>query len=395
MVLTVQWVNDIIQEFVYQFQGFCQYRCQVAIRSVEDLRVLNSNRNVWNLPSVLRVLNDLVKAGRPNESSQKTGVVSKLNLQFASFAAVEMARLECLLGDYTASLKALLSLNLNDRSEIFMQLPTCQVSVFYHTGICLLMLRRHADAIETFSDVILHISRILKPGSPLSRSVQSLLQKILDKILAMTAIAIALCPGYRVDDQVKDLVEGKWGDRLRRMNSGDIQAYVDLFEQTCPKFISPIVPDYSVAVNMGHDAFGNQVSVFIAEVMQKTSVLKIRSYMRLYASIDISKLARIVDVTEPFLISQLTAFRHKSVEIQDAPVGEDAISRRSKEQKDSTRSSISDVQYHIQDSSLVIDATAHRSEKSRAVARFFAAGVRKHSEIINDLNRTFKMAGVY
>ena len=29
VMLTMQWVNDIIQEFVYQFQGFCQYRCQV------------------------------------------------------------------------------------------------------------------------------------------------------------------------------------------------------------------------------------------------------------------------------------------------------------------------------------------------------------------------------
>jgi hypothetical protein len=44
------------------------------------------------------------------------------------------------------------------------------------------------------------------------------------------------------------------------MNGGsDIQAFVDLFEQACPKFISPIVPDYSVGVNMGHDAFSNQV----------------------------------------------------------------------------------------------------------------------------------------
>lgn len=67
------------------------------------------------------------------------------------------------------------------------------------------------------------------------------------------------------------------GDKLRRMNGGmDIQAFVDLFEQACPKFISPIVPDYSVGVNMGQDAFSNQVSVFAKEAMQQISVLKIR-----------------------------------------------------------------------------------------------------------------------
>jgi translation initiation factor 3 subunit L len=395
MILTIQWVNDIIQEFVYQFQGFCQYRCQVATRNAEDLKVLQANRSVWTLPSVLKILGGLVRASTATEASTaaRSGRgPSELHRQFGSFAAVEMARLECLLGDYTASLKALSTLNLNDRSEIFMQLPTCQVNVFYHAGICHLMLRRYADAIETFSDVILHVSRMLKPGAgSMNRAVSSLLQKILDKILAMTSMAIALCPGHRVDDQVRDLVEAKWGDRLRRMNGGEIQAFVDLFEQTCPKFISPIVPDYSVAINMGQDAYGNQVSMFIAEAMQQTSVLKIRSYMRLYASIDISKLARFADVSEPAFISQLISFRHKSMEIQAAPVGEDAISRKLKE---GTRTSTSDVQYHIKDQALMIDVASHKSDKNRAVERFFAAGVRKHAEIIKDLNLSFKTAGV-
>lgn len=395
LLLTVQWVNDIIQEFVYQFQGFCQYRCQVAARSSEDLRILQLNRSVWTLPAVLKILSGLVRVSSASDGSitGKGGKgPSELHRQFGSFAAVEMARLECLLGDYTASLKALSTLNLNDRSEIFMQLPTCQVSVFYHAGICHLMLRRYADAIETFSDVILHVSRMLKPGAgSMNRVVSSLLQKILDKILAMTCMSIALCPGHRVDDQVRDLVEAKYGDKLRRMNGGEIQAFVDLFEQTCPKFISPLVPDYSVSVNMGQDAFGNQVSIFIAECMQQTSVLKIRSYMRLYASIDISKLARFADVSEPSFISQLISLRHKSMEIQAAPVGEDAVSRRTKE---SIRTSTSDVQYHIKDQALMIDVATHKSDKSRAVERFFAAGVRKHSEIIKDLTRVFKQAGV-
>jgi hypothetical protein len=38
--------------------------------------------------------------------------------------------------------------------------------------------------------------------------------------------------------------------------------------------------------------------------------------MRLYASIDISKLARFADVSEPAFISQLISFRHKGMEIQ-------------------------------------------------------------------------------
>ena len=29
IILTPQWAHDIVQEFVYQYQSFCQYRCQV------------------------------------------------------------------------------------------------------------------------------------------------------------------------------------------------------------------------------------------------------------------------------------------------------------------------------------------------------------------------------
>jgi translation initiation factor 3 subunit L len=373
-------VNDIIQEFVYQLQGFCQYRCQVASRTAEEKQVLQANRSVWTFPAVSRTLSNLVRAG-------KAAGASELRRQFGSFAAVELARLECLIGDYSASLKALTTLNLNDRSEIFMQVPTCHVNVFYHAGLSYLMIRRYADAIDTFSDIALHVSRTLKPGAAnLPKQIQSQLQKMLDKILSLTAIAVALCPGYKVDDQVRELVESKLGERFRKMVAGEVQVFVDIFEHTCPKFISPVVPDYSVAVNIGQEAFSNQVSVFIAEVMQQVSVLKIRSYMRMYTSIDLSTLAKFNEVSEPAFISQLISFRHKSMEVQNAPAGE--------EEKGVARVGTSDVQYYIQDQALVIDTTTAKSDKSRAIERFFTAGARKHVEIARDLNRAFTRIGI-
>ena len=33
--LTAQWVFDVLHEFVYQFQSFCQFRCQNAGRNSE------------------------------------------------------------------------------------------------------------------------------------------------------------------------------------------------------------------------------------------------------------------------------------------------------------------------------------------------------------------------
>jgi hypothetical protein len=77
--------------------------------------------------------------------------------------------------------------------------------VFYHAGLSYLMIRRYADAIETFSDVILHVSHHQTRGSkPAQADSGSQLQKMQDKIMSLTAIAIALARG--TDDQVRELI---------------------------------------------------------------------------------------------------------------------------------------------------------------------------------------------
>lgn len=59
-------------EFVYQFQGFCQYRTQCTHRSNEDIRMLAANPNAWTYPVVHRILNALVRdSGITDKSSPK------------------------------------------------------------------------------------------------------------------------------------------------------------------------------------------------------------------------------------------------------------------------------------------------------------------------------------
>ena len=136
-----------------------------------------------------------------------------------------------------------------------------------------------------------YVSRILKPGAAanLRQGVAPQLQRMLDKVLALTAIVITLFPSNRVDDQCLELVEGKWSDKFRKLQAGEKSAFVELFEFASPKYISPIVPNYSVNVNMHQAASHHMLDNFITEVQQHISFLKLRSYFGLYASIDISK----------------------------------------------------------------------------------------------------------
>ena len=387
MALTPQWVSDIILEYVYQFQGFCQYRCQLQGRSPEDLRTLDSNRNVWSVSDVTSTLKALAKAGSTGDQ--------QLHIQFGYFSSVERARLECLLGDYSESLAAIAHINLGDRSELFQSLPMVHINLFYHASICCIMLRRYADAISTLGEIALYISRLLKPGNAGSmRGQDSQFRKMLDKVLALTGISSNLSPGSRLDDQVRELAEGKFPEKMRRLANGDIQTFVDLFEMTGPKFISPAVPDYSgpwsgdkdkaTMSNKSQEACNVQIALFKQEVVQQLAVLKLRSYMRLYASIDMPKLARFSELSEDDLFCQVLSYKHKLMQVTRGGEGK--------------RVSSSDVHYFVNEGSLVIESSSTKSDKQRQAERYFLGGIRRHSELVADVeksfNAVFKTVGV-
>jgi len=384
--ITSKWIYDITQEFAYQFQGFCQLRCQLAHHNPETTRILEANRDAWNFPTVVSILKKLMASAKSKQNSSANGKTaitpsSPFSVQFGYFATIELARLECLLGDFTSSLSAISSISLNDRSELFMQLPVCHLNVFYHTGVCNMMLRKFYEASDVFNELILYVSRILKPGAAanLRQGVAPQLQRMLDKVLALTAIVITLFPSNRVDDQCLELVEGKWSDKFRKLQAGEKSAFVELFEFASPKYISPIVPNYSVNVNMHQAASHHMLDNFITEVQQHISFLKLRSYFGLYASIDISKLARFNDISDIDLICLLTSLKHKSSSYRSG----------------ANQAAGGFVHYYIEDGILVIDGVGS-SVSSSAVSdksheKYFIAGVRKQVEIKSQLQRTFDL----
>jgi translation initiation factor 3 subunit L len=392
LCLSTQWVYDITQEFVYQFQGFCQYRCQVAnlASNAETIKLLEANRDAWNLPQVVSILRKLINAAK---AANPTGKAVQFNAgassaQFGYFAAIELSRLECLTGDFGASLSAL-TCKLSDRSELFVHLPLCHFNVFYHTGVCNLMLRRFPAALDVLSEIVSHVSRALKPGAAgtLRAGLQAQLQRQLDKAVALLAIASFLCPSHRLDDQVKETLDAKFADKLSKMQNPETyhKTVTDLFDFAAPKFISPAVPDYSVAVNTRHEVPNLIQAAFMTEVEQHQSFLKLRSFLGLYASIEVAKLARFNDTAEPELICQLLSLKNKSIQVRPVPHGAPAAA---------TRVNTCDVHYFVEGGAIVTDSMASKSEVGKAHERYFLAGVRKHAEIANQIHRAFASAGL-
>jgi translation initiation factor 3 subunit L len=383
LCITTQWIYDITQEFVYQFQGFCQFRCQVGNHSAEVLRTLEDNRSMWNLGQVNGILRGLMAAGRAAGGNSPTINSSPFLVQFGYFASIEMARLECLLGDFHSSLQAISHISLTDRSELFMQLTLCHFNICYHAGVCHMMLRRFGEAIVIFGDIVVFVARILKPGSAttLRSGSQGQMQRMLDRVLALTGIAMTLFPSARVDDQVKELVDSKWADKLRRLQNGDRNSFGEMFDFASPKFISAAVPDYGSGVNVNIEAYIHMVAVFTAEVMQHVTFLKLRSFLGLYASIDLAKLARFNDVDEADLICQLISFKNKAT--QSRTIGKDGAS--------------ADVRFYIDNGVLVIDGGNASNAKvvdNKGHVRYFVSGTMKHVEILGQVSRAFDTLGM-
>jgi len=74
------------------------------------------------------------------------------------FAVVGLVRTHSLLGDYFSALQSLGPIDIG-RKGLFTRVPACHISLFYYVGFAHLMTRRYVDAIRTFSNILLYISR--------------------------------------------------------------------------------------------------------------------------------------------------------------------------------------------------------------------------------------------
>lgn len=74
------------------------------------------------------------------------------------FSLVGLLRLHSLLGDFYQAVKVLENMELNKKT-LYSRVPACQISTYYYVGFAYLMMRRYADAIRTFSHILLYVQR--------------------------------------------------------------------------------------------------------------------------------------------------------------------------------------------------------------------------------------------
>lgn len=316
-----QWLWDIIDEFIYQFQSFSQYRCKLGKKSPEEIDTLRNNPKVWNVHSVLNVLYSLVdksninkqlevytSGGDPDSVAGEFGRHS-LYKMLGYFSLVGLLRLHSLLGDYYQALKVLENIDFN-KKNMYSRVPACQITTYYYVGFAYMMMRRYQDAIRTFSNILLYIQRTKQMFE--SRTyLYDQINKQNEQMYGLLAICLVLHP-MRIDESVHYQLTEKFGDRMYRMQKGEMPEFENSFAFACPKFLSPVPPNYdTTTANIHKEPFLLQLKAFQEEVAQQQLLPTIRSYLKLYTTLPISKLAIFMDMSEEELRTHLMCFKHK------------------------------------------------------------------------------------
>jgi len=394
--LPVQWVWDIVDEFLYQFQDWCSYTSNVPDLSDEEIDYLKENSSIWNTRIVLQYLGYLKtrsgiipwleKGGErglvPDDEpalevdGEVTGSASPTYRMLGYFCIIGELRLHCLFRDYHLALQSIAPIDLSD-SGLFTNVMGCHVTLFQHMGISYFMSRRYTDAATTWASII----SIIEKNSARDKSALSKMAKM----YGMLAVALSLCP-MQIDASVADKLHELHGEQMLSMSRGDESTYRELLQKSLPVNLSPSPPDYDevdedgVKRDQSKDATKAQTEMFLGEVKQHGPLPMIRSYLKLYSSVGIKKLSDFCRMDTEEFRTRLLALKHKSrmTTWKSGP----AISGDDQQ--------CGDVEFYIKDDVIHVSEPLMSRREARDTGDFFLRHIDRLQGIIDEPKRAMR-----
>ena len=187
-------------------------------------------------------------------------------------------------------------------------------------------------------------------------------------MISLLAIVTHICPpAGLVEDSILRTIREKHGPILSKIDNGE-QGYHDLF--SCPKFIS-------VSSTTDHsNVYKLQMKQFHKEMEPQQAYRKLRSYMKLYTSIAVSKLAKFHDIDQvqdflPWLIS----YKYRMLQLE-APEHDTFTTTTT----DLPKKGALDIHYYLVNDMVHVD----EAEKQRRFEKYFVGAITQNEEILND-----------
>jgi len=320
LALPPQWIWDVLDEFVYHYQTYCNFRNKaVKIQRDKEIAQIKENPEVFETKKVLDYLHKLIRcslieeylADPANEHGRTGGAFTDESVRLIGyFALMQLLRMHSLLGDYHLAMKTIALIDFHVEVPLFYQIPACHVTLYYYMGFAYLMLRRYVDSIQTFSNILAFLSKTAGVNS-LSYQYDAMAKKQ-DQMYALLLLALSLSP-RPLDEALERYIRDKNADKQARLQRGEELCFEELFSYACPKFVTGALPDFENSSDFNaNEAHSRQKDAFLAEVKQQQFLPRIGAYMKLYTAITTSKLAALCEMDEDALRDQLMCVMHKT-----------------------------------------------------------------------------------
>jgi translation initiation factor 3 subunit L len=175
------------------------------------------------------------------------------------------------------------------------------------------------------------------------------INKTAERMYALFAICNCLSPS-KLDEQILSNAKERYADQIAKMSmsftsanfttpnpvtpatpsspkdkekaspaSEALAAYSDLFLFACPKFITANAPPYNDSDALGayvndppEEPAARHLSLFLDDIRARTEVPTLRSYLKLYTSLDASKLADFLERDEEELVQLMMVMKMAS-----------------------------------------------------------------------------------
>ncbi|CDW56618.1 Paf67 domain containing protein [Trichuris trichiura] len=326
LTLPDQWLWDIVDEFVYQFHAFCQYKENINNHDDLDIEELKKCDNqVWNFYNVVDVLYALAEKASIEEQlaayvfsepfkpdADDEFFKHPLYYKLAYFSLISLLRLHTQLGEYHQALKMVENIEFTPMS-LYNSVPSCQVTLHFYVGFCHLMKRQYQQATRLFVESLLYIQRTrpLNNQQIQQKSWQyDLVGRINDQMYQLLAICVTLQP-QRIEESVQSELYKLVGDRFNRLQRGELKEYELAFQSGCPRFLNPLCSTPEDDRNLSQRAIELQAAAFRDEIRQQRLIPILRGCLKLYSTIKLSKLSSFMDNDERDLTNALLCYKHK------------------------------------------------------------------------------------
>lgn len=314
-----QWLWDMLDEFVYQFQETQRWKAQDAkeIAGCETaMTAMHDGAAAWRASDVLHLLSGLIRASgieayleseRARAASAPAGGTPsrdaheepELPLLLGYFAIISLMRLHVAMGDYRTALQVAKSIDIGTNA-LYWKAPACHITLVYNLGFAYMMMRRYQDATRVLCQILTFVSRSRNYLSSQSYQ-QDVMVRMADRMYHLIMLCNTLSPG-RLDEIIQTHIQERWADKYFKLQSDDEEAFKEVFTKACPKFCHSFISTYEDPEEVRnidqHEPLNRQLNMFLKDVSYQNRVFNVRSIAKLYNNLTLSKLANLMGMTQ-------------------------------------------------------------------------------------------------